>query len=353
MKLLLDVRGLADAAAPTQHEIDIRNPAAIVSNLRAAISIRCRVESGSFRMSKGDTVLTDETAKLSALLKDGDTVTVTITSAKRDRPAEASAGGARPAAGPARAMRRTEATSVEAEESEDDYSDEDDDEEEFGSDESEAPDGRALGGILAAALGGGDDDDSGSYTGDDDSDDDDLGSDLSGASDDSEAHDEAQLIIGLNRLNASGDLRARWAADPRSVLAQIQSSDPELFQAIGRRRQYFLDMLQLDTLGWLDGAEDPSDEEGDHDDEVVDSAVPSGVPSPQRPVPTPPGADTRPPASNAAAEAALTARDREAIDNLAALGIADRAACEAAYRAAGRDANRAAAALFARQAGSS
>ncbi len=314
MKLHVKVVGPGEGVNEVQKELTIRNPAATVANLRAAISVVARLPSTGFTIPVGGETLADDSAAPPSVgIQDGSSIT-----AMRKEPQAETPAAAPPARRPPRSERQAgQGTSVDElirNALADGGFDPDDMDSGSGEDFEEESIDSDLSGSLAedAAFEFGDD-------GDDDEEDDEEMT--------PEMEEQAELTMSLLSLPNYETLKQRFDADPRAAMADIQNTHPRLFALIARHTQYFLDFV---NAGGIDGT-------GGSDSEDVDDAEIG-----QQTVISPPRASAT--SANGAARQPTEA-DQRNIEELMQLGFT-REQCTDAYFKAGRNPNRAAAALF-------
>eukprot|EP00672_Neobodo_designis_P022767 CAMPEP_0174834900 /NCGR_PEP_ID=MMETSP1114-20130205/5114_1 /TAXON_ID=312471 /ORGANISM="Neobodo designis, Strain CCAP 1951/1" /LENGTH=361 /DNA_ID=CAMNT_0016068829 /DNA_START=68 /DNA_END=1153 /DNA_ORIENTATION=- len=342
-----DANGAA-TAAPAEHSLVIRNPRATVANLRAAVAVTLKAAPSTLRMLVAGNELEDEKQSLAdAHVVDGAVVEVVRKRPRADAPATDGAAttdaaetsqaarrhraeAERPVGGPTNNIDRLIEMAMAqggAMVSGSDGSDDGDDEEGYsdlgslGEDEAfEFGDG--LGG-----LGDGGSSDGGS----------DLFAEMEegdAEADTPELREQAELVAGLIQLPNFETLKARFDNDPRAAMADLQTTNPQLFNLIARHPQFFLDFLNSPH-------DDLNDDDDDDDSEFGGSPV-----APNQPIVSSSAART---SSAAAAPSAAqrnpTEADTRKIEELMQLGFS-REQCTDAYWRHGRNPDRAAAWLF-------
>ena len=301
-------------------ELDIRNPKATVSNLRAAVAVKLKQDPHSFVLSSDSHPLNNENASLREIgLRDGDFVTVKRSREADVAPSEATAPSSAfvPDENALRQLRDMGFTVEAATEA-------------LRSNNNNLS--SAADTLLRNAFSAG----GSSYVHDtrveSESESDEEGEEgeetAQGAQheplDEETARDLEQLVSGLMALPNAANLPERFHTDPQGVLREIQSHNPHLFQLIGRHNQFFLDLVQGGHLG------DALQDEGE---EAEDSEEAEEVESEEADATAPPAGSAPPDTTQ------LGPEDEEKITSLMQLGFS-REKCQEAYLRAGRSVER-------------
>lgn len=241
-------------------DVNIRNPTATLSNVRAAISILFKLEPHSFRMVHESAVLDDDKVLLSSTgVRDGDLVTLVAKRAREDeegagvQAASSSAATASGGAPPNATVASASASSVSEERltvpapraanAAKKHSRRatagsrptvphplaDDDEDPFLAQRIEADE-------REEAEGNNSEEDE----------EDEIASDDDG--DDGQNSELGEMVSALLSVPNILDLRQEFLENPQRVLAQIQQTNPRLFHLISTHNQEFLEMVQNETL---------------------------------------------------------------------------------------------------------